>query len=137
MGGFHSERCIPPREEPSTLTYCPQRECVFPRRPGTCGAARASVQDGSDRSGRFSRNSCCISCGNADRDITLPCTSFTRALALPTIMSLLPLCGIYSCSYHTCSGILIGESFFYGASSRIDDVLRLPSGHPESQHRTR
>lgn len=30
--------------------------------------------------------------------------------------------------------IPIGESFFYGTASRIDDVLRLPSGHLESQY---
>ena len=65
------------------------RQCkrVFPCGTGTRGCTRASFQDGSDRFGRLAGHSRCISCCNADRDFTLPCTSLTRAVALPGIMS--------------------------------------------------
>lgn len=69
--------------EPYTL----QCERVFPCGTRTRGCTRASVQDGGDRSGRLAGYSRCISCCNADRNFTLPCTSLTRAVALPRIMS--------------------------------------------------
>lgn len=69
--------------EPYTL----QCERLFPCGTGTCGCTRASVQDGGDRSGGLAGYSRCISCCNADRDFTLPCTSLTRAVALQRIIS--------------------------------------------------